>query len=379
MTIEKNKEFLKTFSSFFSGIGGFDKPALNKGMTCVISSEIDKYANQSYELLYNEKTVGDITKINEKDVPKHDILLGGFPCQAFSIAGKKKGFEDARGTLFFEIARIAKEQQPKVMLLENVKNLLVHDNYQTIITICKILNEIGYYVDINIVNSKYFIAQQRERVFFTCVRKDLIDKEEWVITNKSNAIGKTKLVLQKEGIEGFKFPWPEQKTPYGPVLDMLEKDVDIKYYIGNHHVKEFVKNLPEERFPFGLNVLNPTKEGHSKCLTTRTGGQYNYHTTVKKHNAIVMTHRMKKEDVVGDFEFFKESKAVELSDGSLLFMRRFTPYETLALQGFTREDYNKLKDEISDTQLYKQAGNAVTIPVIDSLLDGFLKIDYKTK
>lgn len=374
---QKNKDFLKTFSSFFSGIGGFDKPALSKGMTCVISSEIDKYANQSYELLYNEKTMGDITKVNEKDVPKHDILLGGFPCQAFSIAGKKKGFEDARGTLFFEIARIAKEQQPKVMLLENVKNLLVHDNYQTIITICKILNEIGYYIDINIVNSKYFIAQQRERVFFTCVRKDLIDNEEWVIENKKNAIGKTKLVLEKEGIEGFNFPWPEQKTPYGPVIDMLEKDVDIKYYIGNQHVKEFVKHLPEERFPFGLNVLNPTKEGHSKCLTTRTGGQYNYHTTIKKHNAIIMTHRIKKEDIKGDFELFKESKAVELSDGSFLFMRRFTPYETLSLQGFTREDYDKLKEYISDTQLYKQAGNAVTIPVIDALLDGFYKIDYK--
>lgn len=377
MTNQKNKDFLKTFSSFFSGIGGFDKPALEKGMTCVISSEIDKYANESYELLYNEKTVGDITKINEKDVPKHDILLGGFPCQAFSIAGKKKGFEDARGTLFFEIARIAKEQQPKVMLLENVKNLLVHDNYQTIITICKILNEIGYYVDINIVNSKYFIAQQRERVFFTCVRKDLIDKAEWKIENKKNAIGKTKLVLVEQGIEGFNFPWPKQKTPYGHVIDMLEKDVDIKYYIGNQHVKEFVKHLPEERFPFGLNVLNPTKEGHSKCLTTRTGGQYNYHTTIKKHNAIVMTKRIKKEDLKGDFELFKESKSVELSDGSFLFMRRFTPYETLSLQGFTREDYNKLKDSISDTQLYKQAGNAVTIPVIKALLDGFEEIDYK--
>lgn len=380
--MEKNKEFFKnffkTFSSFFSGIGGFDKPAHEKGMSCITASEIDKYANQSYEILYNMKTVGDITKVKAEDVPTHDVLLGGFPCQAFSIAGRKLGFEDARGTLFFEIARIAKEKKPKVMLLENVKNLLSHNNYETITVICQIINEIGYYVDINIVNSKYFLPQQRERVFFTCVRKDLIDKEKWEIKNPKKAIGKTKLILENAGIEGFNFAWPEQTTLAPHVSTILEQNADIKYYIHKKHIQEFVSNLPIERFPMGLNVLNPTADGHSKCLTTRSGGQYNYHTTIKKHNAIVMTNRIKKEDIQGDFISFLDEKSIDLHDGTVLFMRRLTPLETFLLQGFSKEDFDKLKDHISDTQLYKQAGNAVSVPVIKGLLDGFEKLNYKS-
>src|SRR5690625_7550940 len=118
---------LFTYIDLFSGIGGFEQ-ALNKlGGTCVFASEIDKFAAQAYETLYGHMPEGDITQIDAKDVPDHDLLVGGFPCQSFSVAGKRKGFEDTRGTLFFEIARIAKEKRPKALLLENVKGLVNHD------------------------------------------------------------------------------------------------------------------------------------------------------------------------------------------------------------------------------------------------------------
>src|SRR5699024_7368963 len=128
---KKDKRFEQydfTYASLFSGIGGFEQ-ALNKlGGTCVFASEFDKFAQQSYTALYGDEHLhGDITNIDENGVPEHDLLVGGFPCQAFSVAGKRGGFEDARGTLFFEVARIAKEKQPKALLLENVKGLVGHD------------------------------------------------------------------------------------------------------------------------------------------------------------------------------------------------------------------------------------------------------------
>ena len=133
--------------SLFSGIGGFELGIKNSKLKSevVFSSEIDKYATASYLSNFNDNNLnGDITKIDEKDIPDHDLLVGGFPCQAFSIAGKQKGFNDARGTLFFDVARILKEKKPKYFLLENVKNLVAHDDGNTFKTIIRILNEIGY-------------------------------------------------------------------------------------------------------------------------------------------------------------------------------------------------------------------------------------------
>src|SRR5690606_13091620 len=144
------------YVSLFSGVGGFEQ-ALNKlGGTCVMASEIDKWANLAYETLYGHKTVGDITKVAAEDVPDHDLLVGGFPCQAFSVAGKRLGFEDTRGTLFFEMARIAKAKKPKVILAENVKGLVSHDKGRTLNVIIQTLNDIGYTVDFEVLNSKFF-------------------------------------------------------------------------------------------------------------------------------------------------------------------------------------------------------------------------------
>jgi len=152
----------RNFSVFTSTNGKYEqgKP------TCIGYSEIDKYAIQVYNKHFNHKNYGDITKINPKTLPDFDLLCGGFPCQAFSIAGKRQGFNDTRGTLFFDVARIVKEKQPKILLLENVKGLLSHEQGKTFRTILKTLDELGYDAEWQVLNAKDFgVPQNRERVF----------------------------------------------------------------------------------------------------------------------------------------------------------------------------------------------------------------------
>ena len=160
------------YISLFSGIGGFElgihqaSEKMGIELECVFSSEIDKYARQIYEKNFGVEPYGDITRINEETIPDHDLLVSGFPCQSFSIAGKRCGFEDTRGTLFFEIARIARAKGPEILLLENVRGLLSHDKGRTFETILKTLDDIGYDVEWQVLNSKnYGVPQNRERVF----------------------------------------------------------------------------------------------------------------------------------------------------------------------------------------------------------------------
>lgn len=156
---------MKAFS-LFSGIGGFDLALERCGHEIVGHSEIDKYADQIYSKHFTNKNYGDITKINPHTLPDFELLVGGFPCQSFSIAGKRKGFKDTRGTLFFEIARIVREKQPRLLLLENVKGLLSHDKGNTFRTIIATLDDLGYNAQWQVLNSKDFsVPQNRERVF----------------------------------------------------------------------------------------------------------------------------------------------------------------------------------------------------------------------
>ena len=163
------------FIDLFAGIGGIRIPFEEIGGKCVFTSEFDKFAQQTYEANFGEKPRGDITLINEKDIPSHDVLLGGFPCQAFSNAGLKKGFDDTRGTLFFDIARILEYHKPKAFLLENVKGLRGHDKGKTLQTIVRVLNNMDYNLSIEVLNAKYFgLPQNRERIFIIGF-KDVVD------------------------------------------------------------------------------------------------------------------------------------------------------------------------------------------------------------
>jgi DNA (cytosine-5)-methyltransferase 1 len=165
------------FIDLFCGIGGFRKALDDLGGECVFSSDLDDDAKDVYENNFGERPSGDITKIDAGQIPEHDVLCAGFPCQAFSISGNRKGFEDeTKGTLFYDIVRIGKHHQPKVIFLENVKNIIGHDKGNTLKIILSSLDEIGYGVFHKVLNaSKYGIPQSRERAYFICIRKDLGD------------------------------------------------------------------------------------------------------------------------------------------------------------------------------------------------------------
>ena len=219
---QKNTKF--TFIDLFAGIGGMRIAFQNLGGKCVFSSEIDDKARQTYALNFGDIPDGDITKINENEIPDHDILVGGFPCQAFSIAGKRGGFNDTRGTLFFDVARIIKAKQPKAFFLENVKGLTNHRGGKTLATILNVLrNDLGYIVpEPQIMNAKNFgVPQNRERIFIVGFRPDLGIKEE-----------------------DFSYPEPTDTTK--TIRDIMEKDtVSAKYYLSTTYL-ECLENFSQK-------------------------------------------------------------------------------------------------------------------------------------
>lgn len=163
-----------SFIDLFAGIGGFRLALESLGGSCVYSSEWDKQAQNVYQENFGERPQGDITQVDEKTIPAHDICCAGFPCQAFSISGKMRGFEDSRGTLFFDVARIVKEKKPKVVFMENVRNFARHDGGRTLQVVQKTMEDLGYDFYWKVLSARdYGVPQKRERVYMVCFRKDL--------------------------------------------------------------------------------------------------------------------------------------------------------------------------------------------------------------
>lgn len=426
------------YVSLFSGIGGFEQ-ALNKlGGTCVLASEIDKFANQAYEALYGEPTAGDITKIDAKDVPDHDLLVGGFPCQAFSVAGKRLGFEDTRGTLFFEVARIAREKQPKVVLLENVKGLVGHDKGRTLDTIVQTLNDIGYTVDFEVLNSKYFgVPQNRERIFIVAVRDDLIETEPWVIEGNTVVPKGKRRISEYEGVKTFNFDWPEQETVSTRLRDILETEVDEMYYLDEEKTAKLVEQLNDGAglgkdgelgtLVNGVNISPCIDANYAKGIAPsgigkgrRTHVAETYALTERRTEDAKRIRKEYREKYGVDFSPRRGKQVVPREDGmancltatqsieqTLLEVpkyriRKLTPLECWRLQGFSDETFNKAKyyskkeaeellrkypnhrgkrkftrgeriERISNSQLYKMAGNAVTVSVVKAISERLLK------
>jgi DNA (cytosine-5)-methyltransferase 1 len=223
------------FIDLFAGIGGFHYALKSFGAECVFASEIDKKASETYYINHNIMPKGDITKIKESDIPKHDILCGGFPCQAFSISGKQKGFEDTRGTLFFDIARIANYHKPKILFLENVKNFARHDNGKTLKVVLNTLNEMNYNVHYKVLNtSKFGLPQNRERIFIIAFNNNFYKNTEFnfPVLNKISSLndilehnptdGK---IIERDDIEFYKDYKPE-KNIFGE-FDLPNKPIQI--------------------------------------------------------------------------------------------------------------------------------------------------------
>src|SRR5690625_1404683 len=329
--------------------------ALNRlGGKCVFASEIDKFASKAYETLYGGDVLhGDITKIDEKDIPNHDILTAGTPCQSFSVAGKRKGFDDTRGTLFFDVARVAKEKQPKVVWIENVKGLVNHDKGRTLDVMIETLNEIGYVVDFDVLNSKYFgVPQNRERIFIVAIRDDLIEAEPF---SEESTTGQTIVPKGKRRIgdwaKTFNFVWPEQGEVTTRLRDILESEVGEKYYLDEEKTAKLVAQLEEKYTEVSGMVRGGTQknayegDGNISPTLTEAMGAGGGHIPL----------------IVESPQKYR--------------IRKLTPLECWRLQGFPDEAHEAVKQAgISDSQRYKQAGNAVTVNVIEAIAERLIPL-----
>lgn len=290
------------FIDLFAGIGGIRLGFEAVGGHCVFSSEFDENACKTYEANFGEHPSGDITQIDAKDIPDFDILLGGFPCQAFSIIGKQEGFDNETcGTLFFEIERILKEKRPKAFMLENVRNLTAHDKGKTFKVICSHLEALGYTVYAKVLNAlDYGVPQKRERII--------------IVGFKDNIM--------------FSFPEPVPISKRKTLSDILEKNVDDKYYVKDRIRESRLMRLKDPNYPKPYisheNMAGSiTPHPYSSCL--RAGASANY---------------------------------ILINDE-----RRPTEREMLRLQGFP----DTFKIVVSYGHIKHQTGNSVAVPVIEAV------------
>lgn len=308
----KNPKF--KFVDLFAGIGGMRIAFQNLGGKCVFTSEWNHFAQKTYEANFGEVPFGDITKIHESEVPEHDILVGGFPCQPFSIAGVSKknslgrahGFRDeTQGTLFFDVARIIEKKRPKAFLLENVKNLVSHDRGNTFRVIKKTLEELNYSIHAKVMDGRHFVPQHRERI---------------LIVGFDNKAFKGK----------DKFEFPRLPMATHAIGDVLEKSPDSKYTLTDNlweYLQKYAAKHKEKGngFGFGMTSLN----GVARTLSAR---------------------------------YYKDGSEILIPQGKKN-PRRLTPRECARIQGFP----NEFIIPVSDNQAYKQFGNSVVVPLIEAV------------
>ena len=307
------------FIDLFSGIGGFRSALEELGHECIAYSEIDKFAIKSYKAIYDtdgEIELGNISEISDEYISKLqgevDIVVGGSPCQSFSIAGNRGGFDDTRGTLFFEYARTVKDIQPKYFIFENVKGMLSHDKGNTIRTVLNTFNDLGYYIDFNVFNSKYYgVPQNRERIYIVGKRKDLVPSPKFHEKKKK----KIKLdEIHNWAVENIQYVnlLPELKTVVNKrLVDILEEEVDEKFFldeekterllerIKNREVKNnYSKQVADYRYDEGLRIR---EEGISPCLTAnmRSMGTDNKDLS----NAVYVIGSTQKNAFIGNGEY----------------------------------------------------------------------------
>jgi len=310
------KEELKTLD-LFAGVGGIRLAFDNVGFKTIFANDFDKTCKDTYDLNFSEPklTIKDIWKVNIKDIPEFDILLGGFPCQAFSIAGYQKGFNDERGNLFFRIAEILEERKPTAFLLENVKNLQVHDNGKTFKIIKETLEKLGYHIKSEVLNSMTHgnIPQNRERIFI---------------------VG----FLDKNKAEAFKFP--EKIILRSNYKQFVANEADDKYYYNDKPLYNRIKDDINSEFTiyqWRRRYVRANKKGVCPTLTANMGTGGHNVPIIKNHKGI----------------------------------RKLTPKECFLLQGFPKSF--KLPN-LADSKLYHQAGNSVVIPVVQRIAENMMKV-----
>lgn len=332
------KKSLFTFIDLFAGIGGIRLAFQKNDGRCVFTSEWDKFAQKTYASNFGELPKGDITKVPLSEIPSHDVLLAGFPCQAFSQAGLKKGFTDTRGTMFFEIQKIVAFHQPAVLVLENVKQLKGHNNGETLKTILQILRgehnqdipndvpmsidarqalskKLNYWVDYKILRAADFgVPQNRERIFIVAFNQDKFSQ------------------INFQDI----FSWPTPENSETCVGDILEKNSEVhpKYTISEKllegHIRRKKQHI-EKGNGFGFSVFKP-QDSYTNTLSAR---------------------------------YYKDGSEILIDQSKIKKRpRKLTPRECARLQGFPEQF---IVDAVSDVQIYKQFGNSVTVPVVEAV------------
>ena len=371
------------YLSLFSGIGGFElgiqqayednirrtqqkmggdsrniesRSRKSTRFLCIGYSEIDKYAIQIYKKQFNHKNYGDITKINVQELQDFDLVVGGFPCQSFSVAGKRGGFKDTRGTLFFEIARIVKAKRPRLLLLENVKGLLSHDEGNTFATIISTLDELGYDCQWQVLNSKNFgVPQNRERVF-------IIGHLRGTPRPKVFPIGESDQEFARKTVK------------QGIANTLTGRSAGGQNRRGNYILKELTRNKSDAQRIYDSRGIAKTLKGLGGGQGAKTGLYAIPVLTPNRQKKRQEGRRFKKD---GDPSF-----TVTAQDRHGVYngveIRRLTPMECERLQGFpdgwTSKGINeKGKNvKISDTQRYTTLGNAVTVNVIKAIMERLL-------
>lgn len=324
--MSKNKKY--TIGGLFSGVGGIEQGFINKGFDVLWSNDIDEPSSKTFKLNFHHKHIlQDIHLLKGKNLEPVDVLVGGFPCQAFSIAGYRKGFQDQRGNLFFEIARLIDELKfkPKALLLENVKNFYSHDNGNTYKVVKKTLEELGYSVFTSILNTSVItrIPQNRERTFIIC----FLEGKDALLDPKNKMSIKFNKVFPPNKINNPKH-----------ISNFLEtKKVDDKFYYGKekYMYEELLKSIKSKDtvYQWRRHYVRENKKDVCPTLTANmgTGG----------HNVPL---------IMDQWGF-----------------RKLTPRECFNLQGFPKS--YKLPDDIANSHLYKQAGNSVTVTLIEILAE----------
>lgn len=346
------------FLDFFSGIGGFRLGMEMAGYTCVGHCEIDKFADRSYRAMHNVKEsewyANDITRVEPEELPEADCYCFGFPCQAFSIAGKRRGFEDTRGTLFFEVMRLARERKPRLLFAENVRSLLNHEGGQTFGVIVSTMDELGYDVEWQVLNSKHFgVPQNRERVFIVGHLRETGGRKIFPV-RCDDGVPDPKRLETEPGVPALTATSYKgvSKRRGGLAIPVMTPDRPNKRQNG----RRFKEN-GDEMFTLtaqdrqGVMVREATSKGYA---IAGEGDAIN----------LAMPKSKTRRGRVG--KGVAQTLDTSCNQGVLAGakIRRLTPRECFRLQGFPDEYFDRAVAVNSDSQLYKQAGNSVTVNVI---------------
>lgn len=337
------------FFDTFSGIGGFTIPLLKSGWECAGYCEIDKYANVIYKRHFpDHENYGDIAKITASALPDFDLLVGGFPCQSFSIAGKRGGFEDTRGTLFFCLADIARVKRPRYLLFENVKGLLSHDKGNTFATIISTIDELGYDLQWQVLNSKNFgVPQNRERVFIV-----------------GHLRGKSRPKIFPLGKNDKEFNGTASKSLTAKHHGVATSGTCIKQVNKPKHSNDRVYDAN------GISpALNTMQGGNRQPFIVASRGRYN------KDGGIEQRLEFREDGITNSLTSVEKDNMIATAPLARKYnsphrvnrIRRLTPTECERLQGFP----DGWTEGVSDTQRYKCLGNAVTVNVVSAIVSKF--------